>query len=162
MKTLHCADEAATRRLGVVLGRVLRAGDLIALYGELGAGKTTLTRGIAEGLGIDPGRVSSPTFVLMHEYAAPVGLSGGCCGGLTLVHIDAYRMGSAEELDGLGWGEELFEQAAVVVEWPQRVAEALPADRLAAYLEHAETGRAVGLVGHGSWSTRVDDIVWHP
>ncbi len=124
---------------GRALGAVLRAGDVLALDGELGAGKTQLVRGIAEGMGLDPAQVSSPTFVVMAEYARP--RRGVGSGLLTpLVHIDAYRLAGADELSSLGLdagavggvggasgasphGAGL--DAVVVVEWAQRVASAL-------------------------------------
>ncbi len=92
--------------LGVRLGRVLRAGDLAILTGPLGAGKTTLTRGIGEGLGVR-GPVQSPTFVLARTHPSLVG-------GAPLVHVDAYRLGDATELDDLDLD---FEGAVVVAEW---------------------------------------------
>lgn len=92
--------------LGVRLGRVLAAGDLVILTGPLGAGKTTLTRGIGEGLGIR-GPVQSPTFVLARTHPSLVG-------GVPLVHVDAYRLAGAEELDDLDID---FERSVVVAEW---------------------------------------------
>ncbi|EYT52073.1 hypothetical protein H490_0113865 [Leucobacter sp. UCD-THU] len=106
-------DPDAMHRLGVQLGRVLRAGDLVLLTGPLGAGKTTLTRGIGEGLGVR-GPVQSPTFVLARTHPSLVG-------GAPLVHVDAYRLGAlsehgggAEELDDLDLD---FEGSVVVAEW---------------------------------------------
>ncbi len=93
------------QRLGERIGRELRAGDLLLLNGELGAGKTTLTRGIGQALGVK-GTVSSPTFVLARTHRTEA--------GTPLVHIDAYRLGSALELDDLDID---FENSIVVVEW---------------------------------------------
>lgn len=92
--------------LGFRLGQQLNAGDLVVLTGELGAGKTTLTRGIGEGMGIR-GSVTSPTFVLARTHP-PV------TGTVPLVHVDAYRLGSADELDDLDLD---FDGSAVVIEW---------------------------------------------
>ncbi|WP_244304830.1 tRNA (adenosine(37)-N6)-threonylcarbamoyltransferase complex ATPase subunit type 1 TsaE [Leucobacter viscericola] len=92
--------------LGLRLGRVLEAGDLVILTGPLGAGKTTLTRGIGEGLGVR-GPVQSPTFVLARTHPSLVG-------GAPLVHVDAYRLAGAEELDDLDID---FERSVVVAEW---------------------------------------------
>ena len=99
-------DPAAMEALGERLAGMLRAGDLVLLEGELGAGKTTLTRGIGRGLGAR-GAVTSPTFVLAREHPT--------ASGVPLVHVDAYRLGSAAELDDLDLD---FERSVVVVEWP--------------------------------------------
>ncbi|MEI5584019.1 MULTISPECIES: tRNA (adenosine(37)-N6)-threonylcarbamoyltransferase complex ATPase subunit type 1 TsaE [unclassified Agromyces] len=99
-------DAAAMEELGREIGRQLRAGDLLVLTGPLGAGKTTLTRGIGEGLGVR-GPVQSPTFVLARTHPSLVG-------GVPLVHVDAYRLSGAAELDDLDLD---FDHSAVVVEW---------------------------------------------
>lgn len=99
-------DPEAMHALGIALGRVLRAGDLVLLTGPLGAGKTTLTRGIGEGLEVR-GPVQSPTFVLARTHPSLVG-------GAPLVHVDAYRLASADELDDLDLD---FERSVVVAEW---------------------------------------------
>lgn len=105
--TLDIADADAMESLGRRLGAVLRRGDLVLLSGELGAGKTTLTRGIGEGMRVR-GPITSPTFVLSRVHP-PLD-----AGGVPLVHVDAYRLGSAAELDDLDLD---FDGAAVVVEW---------------------------------------------
>jgi tRNA threonylcarbamoyladenosine biosynthesis protein TsaE len=112
----------STRRLGARLGRRLRAGDLVVLTGGLGAGKTTLTQGIAEGLGVR-GPITSPTFVLARVHPS-------LTGGPALVHVDAYRLGGAVELDDLDLDTDVAD-SVTVVEWGHGVAERL-AD---AYLE---------------------------
>ncbi|MFD4420752.1 tRNA (adenosine(37)-N6)-threonylcarbamoyltransferase complex ATPase subunit type 1 TsaE [Agromyces sp. NPDC058484] len=103
---LDVGDTAEMEAFGRELGGTLRAGDLVVLTGSLGAGKTTLTRGIGEGLGVR-GPVQSPTFVLARTHPSLVG-------GPPLVHVDAYRLGSAELLDDLDLD---FAHAVVVVEW---------------------------------------------
>ncbi|MFC9918011.1 tRNA (adenosine(37)-N6)-threonylcarbamoyltransferase complex ATPase subunit type 1 TsaE [Agromyces binzhouensis] len=100
------ADAEAMESLGRELGRTLRAGDLVVLTGPLGAGKTTLTRGIGDGLGVR-GPVQSPTFVLARTHPSLVGRA-------PLVHVDAYRLGSAAELEDLDLD---FARSVVVVEW---------------------------------------------
>jgi len=119
------ADE--TRALGRRLARLLRAGDLLVLSGDLGAGKTTFTQGLGEGLGVR-GAVTSPTFVIARRHPS---LSGGP----VLVHVDAYRLGLSEgaggrlELDDLDLDTSL-EDAVTVVEWGTGLAEVLAEDRL--------------------------------
>ena len=98
-----------TEAVGRALAAALLPGDLLALTGELGAGKTTLIRGIAEGLGVDPMLVHSPTFVLHHVYPAPA---------ITLHHIDLYRLGAGAGTASLAL-EELLEEGVVAVEWAE-------------------------------------------
>ena len=93
-------DAQATLDLGKRLGALLREGDVVALVGALGAGKTHLVRGVAQGMGLDPQQVSSPTFVLMQEYSPE---DDAASGALTLVHIDAYRLVPPERF-WVGWG----------------------------------------------------------
>ncbi|GAA4540501.1 tRNA (adenosine(37)-N6)-threonylcarbamoyltransferase complex ATPase subunit type 1 TsaE [Amycolatopsis samaneae] len=141
----------ATMAFGRALGSSLRAGDLVLLSGPLGAGKTTLTRGIADGLGVG-GRVSSPTFVLARVHPAGVP-------GVPLVHVDAYRLGGdLSELDDLDLDADL-ERSAVVVEWGEGSAERLSADYLVVRLERREDDvRIVALEPHGTWAARVPDL----
>lgn len=110
-----------TRALGAALARLLRAGDLVVLTGELGAGKTTLTQGLAEGLGVR-GPVTSPTFVLSRVHPS-------LRGGPALVHVDAYRLGAPAEVDDLDLDASLPD-AVTVVEWGAGLVEQLSADRL--------------------------------
>lgn len=126
------------RALGRALGERLQPGDVVCLRGELGAGKTTLTQGIAEGMGVqDP--VASPTFALAHEHP----------GTVPLFHLDAYRLDSAEELWDLGFDDYLRAGGVVVIEWGDRVSEALPDERLTLLLQHAGDARLVSLLPHG-------------
>lgn len=135
-------------RFGRSLGRVLEAGDLVLLAGPLGAGKTTLARGVAEGMGVS-GRVSSPTFVLARVH--PAGESG-----VSLVHVDAYRLGGdLSQLDDLDLDTEL-DHAAVLVEWGEGVADRLSDDHLVVRLERRNDDvRVATLEPHGSWAGRV-------
>ncbi|NYF15588.1 tRNA threonylcarbamoyl adenosine modification protein YjeE [Microbacterium sp. AK009] len=107
-------SSAEMEALGEQMGRMLRPGDLVVLTGALGAGKTTLTRGIGRGLGVR-GPVQSPTFVLARTHPSLVG-------GAPLVHVDAYRLGSARELDDLDLD---VERSVVVVEWGRGMVEGL-------------------------------------
>lgn len=116
-------DVDATRAAGRELGRAIdRTGAVIALVGPLGAGKTVFAKGVAEGLGVDPSAVASPTFVIANEYPTP--------GGRTLVHVDCYRVAGAAELEAAGLLDWLAPGSVVLVEWGDRFPEALPADRL--------------------------------
>jgi len=111
----------ATERFGRQLGRILPAGAVIALNGPLAAGKTYLCRAIAEGLGIlNPAAVTSPTFVLIQEY------SGRC----PIYHFDAYRLSGPDEFQELGSDEYLHGSGVCLIEWAERIAVALPSDRL--------------------------------
>jgi tRNA threonylcarbamoyladenosine biosynthesis protein TsaE len=117
--TLIARDVEATRAVGAILGRAAEPGDVVCLFGELGAGKTQLAKGIAAGLGVTD-TVSSPSFVLMAEYE----------GRLPLFHIDLYRL--ADAADALAGGLVDDRQAAgvTVIEWAERLGERLPASRL--------------------------------
>ena len=115
-----------THSLGTDLGRLLRAGDLVVLTGGLGAGKTTLTRGIGEGLGVR-GAVTSPTFVIARVHP-------GAAGGPALVHVDAYRLHGALELDDLDLDASVAE-SVTVVEWGHGLVEGLADDRIEVVLD---------------------------
>jgi tRNA threonylcarbamoyladenosine biosynthesis protein TsaE len=114
-----------THRLGQCVGALLRGGEVIALFGELGTGKTSLVRGMADGLLADSAAVSSPTFTLIHEYR----------GRLPLIHTDLYRL-TASQLDDTGLGDYLDGHTVVAIEWADRWREGLPADRLEVCLAH--------------------------
>jgi tRNA threonylcarbamoyladenosine biosynthesis protein TsaE len=114
----------ATRALGAVLARAAAPGDLVCLWGELGAGKTQLAKGFGAGLGIEA-TINSPTFVLMTEYA----------GRLPLFHVDLYRLGGPEEAIESGLLDERQSAGVTVVEWPDRLGGALPEARLDVWLE---------------------------
>ena len=110
------ASEEETQAVARELSATLRAGDVVLLSGDLGAGKTTFVRGLAEGLGIDPREVSSPTFTLVHEYRG---------NGLTLYHADLYRLESAAT-DDLGLEEIGVKDGVLAIEWPDRLSHELP------------------------------------
>jgi tRNA threonylcarbamoyladenosine biosynthesis protein TsaE len=120
----------ATRDIGRRLARLLRSGDVVVLAGELGAGKTTLTQGVGAGLGVR-GAVTSPTFVIARLHR-PAGAGTG------LLHVDAYRMGDATELDDLDL-DAFTDDTVTVVEWGDGFAESLSASRL-----HVDLARSVG------------------
>ena len=126
---LELATPADTHAFGVELGGALRAGDLVLLTGDLAAGKTTLTQGIGEGLGVR-GPITSPTFVIARVHPSLIG-------GPALVHVDAYRLGGLAELDDLDLDASLSE-AVTVVEWGHGMAESLSQDRLELVLIRAD------------------------
>ncbi|MGD9728559.1 MAG: tRNA (adenosine(37)-N6)-threonylcarbamoyltransferase complex ATPase subunit type 1 TsaE [Nitrospiraceae bacterium] len=120
-----------TLRLGRAIGQVLLGGEILALYGLVGAGKTTLVRGIAEGLQADPNIVASPTFVLIQVYR----------GRLPLIHADLYRMQSDQDILSLGLDEYFDDATVTAIEWADKASHSLPHDRLEIRLEH-RTGRS--------------------
>ncbi|MCE1254182.1 MAG: tRNA (adenosine(37)-N6)-threonylcarbamoyltransferase complex ATPase subunit type 1 TsaE [Anaerolineae bacterium] len=109
-----------TRRLGIRLGALLQSGDTLCLSGDLGSGKTTFVQGIAQGWGSSD-QVSSPTFVLVNVYRRP--------DGKTIHHLDAYRMQNWMEAEDLDL-DLMIEKGALIIEWPERINEVLPAERL--------------------------------
>jgi tRNA threonylcarbamoyladenosine biosynthesis protein TsaE len=111
-----------TVRFGARLGELLRPGDVLTLSGSLGSGKTTFISGLARGWGY-AGQVTSPTFVLVNDYTRP--------DGQHFWHLDAYRLESASAAQTLGFDDLLDADSVVVVEWPERIAAVLPAERLA-------------------------------
>jgi len=108
---------AETERIGEELGRNLKPGAVLAYRGDLGAGKTAFTRGLARGLGY-AGRVTSPTFTIVNEYE----------GRIPLFHFDLYRLDSADDLFAIGWEDYLARDGVCAVEWSERAEDALPED----------------------------------
>jgi tRNA threonylcarbamoyladenosine biosynthesis protein TsaE len=143
MTTLTVPTAEEMRALGERIGRALRAGDLVLLHGELGAGKTTLAQGLGEGLGVR-GPITSPTFVIarVHPSLKPER------GGAPLVHVDAYRLGSLDELDDLDLDADVSD-AVTVVEWGEGKAEVLAADRLEVTIDRTDDVRSVTLTAVG-------------
>ena len=134
---------AEMRALGRRLAALLRAGDLVILSGGLGAGKTTLTQGIGEGLGVR-GPVTSPTFVIARVHPPLVAAGGPMGPGPALVHADAYRLGSSLELDDLDLDADTA-TSVTVVEWGEGLAEGLAADRLEIAITPIAGGGSPGL-----------------
>jgi len=125
----HSTSDDATRALGENLGKQLRAGDLVTLRGELGAGKTTFVQGLARALQIE--EITSPTFVLIIEHD----------GEIPLLHLDAYRLESAcfDSIRDAGVDEFLLREDAVkLVEWPQMIEDFLPIPRFSVSIEHGD------------------------
>ena len=139
-----------TEALGEELGRAARGGELIGLVGDLGAGKTCLVRGLARGLGIDPERVHSPSFIIVTEYPG---------GRLPLAHVDLYRLAAVSDEEPL-LREVLSGDGVAVVEWFDRLAPAGAHEALRITLRFAPGGgRVVHLVAHGGQHERLIDAV---
>ncbi len=122
----------------------LRVGDVICLWGPLGAGKTTLARGLIRALTSPDEEIPSPTFTLVQIYEGP---------RLALAHFDLYRLNRSDEVDELGL-EDAIDQGAAVIEWPERLGDRLPRDRLDIVLSIEGEGRSVRLQPHGAWEGR--------
>lgn len=120
MVTIRTRSAEDTMNLGERLGRELEPGDVVALYGELGSGKTTLTKGLARGLGV-PTEVFSPTFTLIHEHPG---------GRIPLYHVDLYRLEDEEEVWNLGIEDYLYGNGVTIIEWAERMPSLLPEVRL--------------------------------
>jgi tRNA threonylcarbamoyladenosine biosynthesis protein TsaE len=142
------ADE--TLALAGTVGELLRAGDVVSLAGELGAGKTVFARGVARALGVtEP--VVSPSFTIVREYE----------GRVPLVHVDVYRLDTFQELHDLGFEEVVRDDAVTLVEWGDRIDGLLPRDRLDIRLAPgaADDERVVEIEGHGhSWRARATEL----
>jgi tRNA threonylcarbamoyladenosine biosynthesis protein TsaE len=140
-----------TRRLGVLLGRTSRQGDVILLTGQLGAGKTTLAQFIAEGLDVPAEYyVTSPSFSLVHEYP----------GRIPLYHIDCYRLDNEDDVEESGLMDYIAADGLTVVEWPDRLGSLVPAERLDMEIRLAGGDvRVAVLTPHGeSWRKRMDEL----
>lgn len=136
-----------TRRIGMRLGALLKAGDIICLQGDLGAGKTTFTQGLAQGWGsLDS--VSSPTFILVNLYRR--------ADGEQLFHLDAYRLDSVPEAEELDL-DSMLAEGALIIEWPERLGNLIPNEHLYIQLEHiSEEHRQMNFHAHGK---RYDDLL---
>ena len=129
-----------THRAGAALGSLLGTGDLVCLYGDLGAGKTNFAYGIALGLEVREQYITSPTFVFVNEYE----------GRIPFYHIDLYRLKEPSELEGIGFDEYIDSDGATVIEWAERAEDELPEERLSVYLsEVSGRGREIGFLAEG-------------
>jgi len=129
-----------------MLGALLEPGDLVCLYGDLGAGKTHFSYGIALGLAVRERYITSPTFAFVNEYE----------GRIPFYHIDLYRLTDPSELEGIGLEEYIDSDGATVIEWAERAEDELPDECLSVYLSHlAEDSREIGFFAEGGRSTRL-------
>ena len=124
MQTFISHNEAETEAIGEAFAREIPDGSVIAMYGDLGAGKTAFVRGMARGMGLDC-RVSSPTFTIVNEYL----------GQRELIHFDMYRLGSSDELFDIGWEDYLARGAVCAVEWSENVDDAFFGDEIKLTIE---------------------------
>jgi tRNA threonylcarbamoyladenosine biosynthesis protein TsaE len=124
-KLLHIASEQETEQIGEAIGRAAEPGTVVALIGDLGTGKTTLTKSIARGLGVTE-TVTSPTFNIIREYKS---------GRIPLYHFDVYRIGDPDEMFELGYEEYFYGDGICVVEWADIIEELLPEDTVIIRIE---------------------------
>jgi tRNA threonylcarbamoyladenosine biosynthesis protein TsaE len=135
MPTRLSSSVEETEAVAAALAATLRGGECVALDGDLGAGKTQFVRGLVRGLGGNGRAVSSPTFVLLNVYDS---------GRLPVYHLDAYRVGGADEFEAIGFSDLLTQGGVVVVEWAERVRSLLPPDRIDVRIEPVgETRRRI-------------------
>lgn len=148
-RTIVCPDPASTTRLGALLASVADAGDLVCLWGDLGAGKTHLAKAFGAGLGVTE-TIVSPSFVLMAEYQ----------GRLPLFHIDLYRLADAADAFAGGLIDDRQGSGVTLVEWPERMGDALPAGRLDVRIEGSgDEPRIVTLVAGADDYRRYLDVL---
>jgi len=137
-----------TLNLGASLARYLKPGDIICLEGELGSGKTTLTKGIARGLGVSPAKVTSSSFILIRAHQE---------GRIPLFHFDLYRLKDSSDIVALGYEEYLYDEGVAVIEWPEKLNCLMPKERLMVKLAYARAdSRTFEISGQGS---RYKDLI---
>lgn len=136
----YLADSAATEALGRLLGKHAQDGDVLCLSGDLGAGKTLLSRGVAAALGVEPDEVTSPTFAIMNVYEGRE---------LEVRHFDLYRLNRPEELEDIGFAEYAGGEGVTLIEWAELFSEQLPEEYLQVELRHEGAGRRAVLMAQG-------------
>lgn len=133
MQTFISESEAQTEAIGEQFAKNLADGTVVAMYGDLGAGKTAFVRGMARGMGLSC-RVSSPTFTIVNEY----------CGERELIHFDMYRLNDSDELFDIGWEDYLARGAVCAVEWSEKIDDAFYGDEIVVRIEKlGDTGRKI-------------------
>ena len=145
MAKLLSRSPAETETIGFSVGRMLAAGMMVKLYGDLGAGKTTLVKGIARALGIPAESVVSPSFTIITEYESSP----------RLLHIDLYRIDSSNDLESTGIWDAIGSDAVTVIEWPEHAGDELPDDSVIIRIEHLhDDERVISIDG-------IDEKYWH-
>lgn len=144
---LRTNSEGETRKLGEIIGRNLESGDIVALIGDLGAGKTCMTKGLAKSLGVsDQYEITSPTFTIINEYP----------GIMTFWHVDAYRLESSREMIDAGFEDFFCSSGVVVIEWAEKILDILPPNTLFVTFEYVDdTTRVVRISGRDSIINRI-------
>ncbi|MDP2652941.1 MAG: tRNA (adenosine(37)-N6)-threonylcarbamoyltransferase complex ATPase subunit type 1 TsaE [Candidatus Omnitrophota bacterium] len=144
VQNIHSRSEKETRDLGRSLASFLKKGDIVCLFGDLGSGKTTFVKGLAEGFKIKPSGVNSPTFVLMNVYE----------GKLPVYHFDLYRI-EGQDLPRIGYEEFFYGDGISVVEWADRLGNEMPAEYLSVRLAHQSPDeRMIEITAHGEQMSR--------
>ena len=139
MVKIYLEDEKKTQEIGYKLGNLLTPGSVICLIGDLGAGKTLMTQGMAKGLGVNE-EIVSPTFTIIHEYET---------GRLPLYHMDVYRLKHPDEMYDLGYEEYFYGEGVTVVEWAKIIEPLLPDEYLAMEILVVPEGRELCFIPHG-------------
>ena len=153
--TIHLASESDTGSFAARLSTLVRKCDVLCLFGDLGAGKTSFARAFIRALTVADQEVPSPTFTLVQIYE-----TGDSADSLTIWHADLYRLSSPDEALELGI-EEAFSEAVVLIEWPERALEILPAKRLEIHLSFCDkiSERSIALWGNAHWRDRLSDLL---
>jgi tRNA threonylcarbamoyladenosine biosynthesis protein TsaE len=140
MWSVITAGPEQTWRIGELLGALLGPGDMLCLYGDLGAGKTSFSYGIARGLDVREQYITSPTFTFVNDYE----------GRIPLYHIDLYRLTDPGELENIGFEEYIDSDGVTVIEWAERAEDELPVSRLSVYLSYVDDhSRELGFLAEG-------------
>lgn len=130
--TLISRSAEDTQSIGKIIGENLSNGDVVALIGELGSGKTCITQGIARGIGVpEEYQITSPTFTLINEYP----------GKTTLYHVDIYRLSGSQDLEDMGYEEYFYSDGIIVIEWAEKIKELLPEECFYVYLRYLDENK---------------------
>ncbi|MBC2575111.1 tRNA (adenosine(37)-N6)-threonylcarbamoyltransferase complex ATPase subunit type 1 TsaE [Peptostreptococcus canis] len=149
MRKIFLKNEEYTKKIGKSLGELLFEGAIVCLNGDLGAGKTTVTKSIAKALGINED-ITSPTFTIVNEYNE---------GNIPLYHFDVYRIGSSEEMYDIGFDEYIDSNGICVIEWSDIIKDILPKERLEIFLSYEDEGRNIEFIPYGKKYQKIVEAV---